>query len=606
LNTGYDPDSSRPGIHGGAGYLSRKENELALPLLHCLIVAGTLAIPQQSADVVPAFTRTWIESDGKRLSLHATPDREVSGSCRFQVRFGVARPGWNPAPVPVEKRNGRNLKCLLPGSRSFSGLRLRYQWLGYNHGRKFRSPVRDVQVPDDLLVSPLNDFEVDRLFSKTLVVDGNLQPWFHDGKADSRGYTRIRKVPDREVQNELRTLGINALTLTYSYREGEARRSIRRMSDYLDARKHYRRVRTSYDLERARQARQVAVLLYSQKHFPLDGDVKRIDRMYTDGLRIFQIAYGRSDRPNQAADEQIGGGTGDFMEGVDSGRDLGLTKLGRAAVARMVKLHMIIDVSHCNDRTVMETVKAAGVPVLANHANVRSLLPRSADRRRHRQRNMGDSALRAIAESGGVIAVTAIGPFLDTESDGGDLSDFIEHVDHLVDLVGIDHVALSSDGYLNGWPEESKFYPGSELSSYRRWKLVIQRLSKLTRDGRPKYAVNDLRKILGENLVRLYQEILVGHTQPILEPVQFCGDRVVFSWKPSKAIAVPEPRYDLVVCGLDGGAASKVHVERDLQGVRVEVPKKRLAQFDGYSWLVVARNGKGTTTTRPRFFSLWN
>ena len=551
------------------------------------------------------FGSSRLDSDGRALTLRTEFGGDRPTGARFFARVNV--PGAR-RETPVELR-GRQLELVIPDGRPWAGLEVSLTWIArFPGGRVIESDAERIVVPFDLIVSPMTDAEVERFFATTMVIDGNLTPWFHNGIADARGYTRTRKATTEETVKALRAIGLHAMSITYSNRPGEPGRAISRFADYLDARSHYRRVRTSYDLEAARRAGQFAVLIYSQKHFPFEGDPKRVDRMYDEGLRILQVAYGKSDAPNQSADEQLGGGTRDYEPG-EPGRDLGLTSLGRAVIRRMVKLRMLIDVSHCNDRTVIETVKAARVPVLANHANARALLPRTKSRAFHRERNMGDAALRAVAGSGGVIAVTAIGTFLDTEDDGGDIADYVEHVDYLVDLVGIDHVGLSGDGYLNGWPAKSRFFPGPELCRADRWKRVIQRLSAIQKNGQPKYSAVALRKIVGGNLLRVYREVLAGHTAPVPKRVEPSSDGIGLRWEPARVKGVPKPEYDVSVQGIAAGRLVDVHEVRGVRKNAVTVSRAALLRDDGtafprYRWVVVARNDHGRATSEPAHFTL--
>ena len=167
----------------------------------------------------------------------------------------------------------------------------------------------------------------------------------------------------------------------------------------------------------------------------------------------------------------------------------------RAAIREMNALGMIVDCSHCVRRTTLEAASLSTQPVLTNHANAEALTP-------HR-RNKDDEELLAVARTGGVIGVTTIRWMLDTDGDGpADMDDFIAHIEYIVDLVGIDHVGISSDADVNGWPQESGHYAGADLAAPDRWVRLTARLRARG------WTEEDLAKLLGGNFLRVFREVL--------------------------------------------------------------------------------------------------
>lgn len=137
----------------------------------------------------------------------------------------------------------------------------------------------------------------------------------------------------------------------------------------------------------------------------------------------------------------------------DWGRTKGLTPLGRRAVAMMNDLGMIIDVSHCSDPTVTDVLEASRLPVLASHSGVRALSDH--------YRNLSDEHLRVIAAEGGAVCIVYYPGYLDSrwaaarrrarrtgremEADPVLLSKVVDHIDHAVEVAGVEHVCLGSD-----------------------------------------------------------------------------------------------------------------------------------------------------------------
>ena len=254
-----------------------------------------------------------------------------------------------------------------------------------------------------------------------------------------------------------------------------------------------RMVRTYADIEAARAEGDLAVMFYVQLRPPssdlqFDGDIAALRDWYADGLRVLQLAYG-SGRPDATApDERLG-------YGHSEGEERGLTDLGRAAVAEMNALGMIVDCSHSSRRTTLEAASLSTRPILANHANAEALTPVS--------RNKDDEELLAIARTGGVIGVTTIRWMLDRDGDReAGIDDFIAHVEYIADLVGIDHVGISSDADVNGWPQESGHYADADLAAPDRWVRLTARLRARG------WTEEDLAKLLGGNFLRVYREVL--------------------------------------------------------------------------------------------------
>jgi membrane dipeptidase len=133
----------------------------------------------------------------------------------------------------------------------------------------------------------------------------------------------------------------------------------------------------------------------------------------------------------------------------------GLSPLGRAAIAEMNRLGLMVDVSHVARSAMLEAAGVSRTPVIATHACCGALRPHP--------RNLDDDQLDALRDVGGLIQITAVPSFLrEADADGktrASLEDYADHVDHAVRRIGIDHVGLSSDfdggGGVIGWRDAS-------------------------------------------------------------------------------------------------------------------------------------------------------
>lgn len=243
-------------------------------------------------------------------------------------------------------------------------------------------------------------------------------------------------------------------------------------------------IQTAADIDEALAKQKYGVVFYTQAHFPLLGDLKNVQKWHAGGLRVFMIAY--SAAKNTGPLEQLGGGAAETT---------GLTQLGRSVVDELIRLGMVIDLAHCNERTMLETAAVAmqkKVPVIANHTCARALA--------NYGRNITDKAIRAIADTGGVVGVMAYAPYL-RRPGLGNIEDYVNHLDHVVKVAGIDHVGVASDGYLDGTMANGH-HPDGFIDSATRWKNVARRLA-----GRG-YSENDLKKICGLNFLRVYRKVL--------------------------------------------------------------------------------------------------
>jgi membrane dipeptidase len=195
--------------------------------------------------------------------------------------------------------------------------------------------------------------------------------------------------------------------------------------------------------------------------------------------------------------------------------DAGLSLLGERVVAEMNALGMLIDLSHCGDRTTLEAIRLSRRPCAVTHAGCRALLETG--------RNKSDGEIRALAERGGFFGVYSMSLWL-TDRDRSSVDDVIDHIEHAVRVGGIDLVGYGSDGPVladDTPPEEllqgiaaytrrNAGLPGSErtpkhvivqeLNTPRRLAILAQGLA------RRGHAEGSIEKILGGNFARVFRE----------------------------------------------------------------------------------------------------
>ena len=173
-----------------------------------------------------------------------------------------------------------------------------------------------------------------------------------------------------------------------------------------------------------------SVFLGLENGSPIGNSLERIKEFYDKGVRYMTLCHSRD---NQICDSCTGGNTWG-----------GLSPFGREVVAEMNRLGMLVDVSHISDETFWDVLECSSKPVVATHSSCRALCSHP--------RNMTDDMIKALAAKGGVIQINFYPVFLqedyELDSPSSVLPSFtriVDHIDHVVELVGIDHVGIGSD-----------------------------------------------------------------------------------------------------------------------------------------------------------------
>ena len=270
---------------------------------------------------------------------------------------------------------------------------------------------------------------------------------------------------------------------------------------------------TSDDVRRIVASGKKVAMIGVENAYPLGTDISRVEDFHNRGARYMSLAH---TGPSQLSDAHSGENDGNFMHD-------GLSDMGRAAIAEMNRLGIMIDISHPSKPSIMQTLELTRAPVVASHSAARALSDVS--------RNLDDEQLRAVAENGGVVQTVALRGFVSTtknaarseamgailaeiaaergfelldraairalpddrrdgyrqranrlrmaaaerlgEDGPGDVSvaDFVDHIDYMVNLIGLEHVGISSDfdggGGVAGWDDASETF-GVTLELVRR------------------------------------------------------------------------------------------------------------------------------------------
>ncbi len=262
---------------------------------------------------------------------------------------------------------------------------------------------------------------------------------------------------------------------------------------------------TSDDVRRIVDSGKMVAMIGVENAYPLGTDIGRVEEFYNRGARYISLAH---TGPSQLSDAHSGEANDEWLHN-------GLSEMGREAVAEMNRLGIMIDISHPSKESIMQTLELTRAPIMASHSSARALSDVS--------RNLDDETLRAIAGNGGVVQAVALGSFVSTDKASErrevlaafeaevaaemdfeilgrgqvfrlameerdtyretmaevqrvaaeraeaagvpgrvNVADFVDHIDYMVNLIGLEHVGISSDfdggGGVEGWDDASETF----------------------------------------------------------------------------------------------------------------------------------------------------
>ena len=220
---------------------------------------------------------------------------------------------------------------------------------------------------------------------------------------------------------------------------------------------------------------------------PIEGDLSRVQFYHDKGIRYITLTHSKSNHISDSSYDE-----NHQWEG-------GLSSFGKELIREMNKVGIMVDISHVSDKAFYESIEISEVPVIASHSSLRHFTPGF-------ERNVSDDMLIKLASKGGVIRINFGSSFLTKKAleyrrnrEGpypfADVTDVVDHIDRVVNLVGIDHVGIGSDydGVGDTLP--------SNLKDVSTFPNLISEL--LTRG----YTEEDIEKILSGNIIRVWKEV---------------------------------------------------------------------------------------------------
>ena len=244
----------------------------------------------------------------------------------------------------------------------------------------------------------------------------------------------------------------------------------------------------------------IAIFYGFQNGSPIEDNLDYLKLFYQMGVRFMMLTYNIRNF--------IGSGGGES-------RDTGLSDFGVKVVKEMNKLGMCVDISHCGEKTSWEAIDVSDAPCVLTHANPIALAPTP--------RNVSDELVKFCVSKGGVVGPKhMIGDMVNKPCEETTVEDYVDMIDHYVNLVGIDNVTLGTDfvGTITGRAEavaqieairamSPKAYVGKRVNP--QGFESIDGLYNVTRSlVKRGYSDQDIEKIYSKNLMRVLREIFRG------------------------------------------------------------------------------------------------
>lgn len=294
---------------------------------------------------------------------------------------------------------------------------------------------------------------------------------------------------------------------------------------------------TSDDVRRINNTGKKVAMIGVENAYPLGEDLSNFEKYHKLGARYISLSHNGH---SQFCDSNTGEADGDWLHN-------GLSELGKEAVKEMNRLGIMIDISHPSKESMIQMIQLSKAPIIASHSSARALCNHS--------RNLDDDQLIMLKKNGGVVQTVAFTSYVNTEKndkrsaymkgiyaqvadslgidwyersqfqslsdaqkeafiesypkvmnigkeivksrkeapEGVNVADFVNHIDYMVDLIGIDHVGISSDfdggGGIEGWSDASE---------------TMNVTAELVKRG---YTEAEIEKLWGGNLLRVLDEV---------------------------------------------------------------------------------------------------
>ena len=214
------------------------------------------------------------------------------------------------------------------------------------------------------------------------------------------------------------------------------------------------------------------VFLTIENGSAISGNLDNIDILYKKKIRMMGTVWNDDN---------------ELAWGAHTTNDKGLPNLGKQYIKKLEKKHILIDVSHMSKKSFYDTLENTKDPIIASHSCAYTVC--------NHKRNLSDNQIKQIAKRQGIIGICFCKPFLTTNS-RATVKDIIKHINHIVELVGIDYVGFGSD--FDGVEEENK------LEDIRSVKDINKIIIELEKEG---YSKENIEQITSKNFLRVANSV---------------------------------------------------------------------------------------------------
>ena len=321
--------------------------------------------------------------------------------------------------------------------------------------------------------------------------------------------------------SEVGVSDFKASGVTVANVQGDSEQALLLHNWYIDQFADVRCVKSSQDVLDAKDSDGMSVLISMEHpealsracsdHRPvLKQHLVKLQQFYDLGLRRIQLAYNRRTM---------------FADGSTERVDAGLSYYGVELIERMNELGMLVDCAHVGVKSSIDAVEVSRAPITYSHTGCRAVYDHP--------RSKTDEALKVLAEKGGVAGIYNLPSFISPEPAKANLDTVLDHIEHAVNVMGVDHVGIGSDQGIRDrsrFPSENFFFldratkyqpvrqaeyshysnevnlvPPRYMTELAHTDYMLMTTRGLLNRG---YSKNEVTKIMGENFLRLIKDVI--------------------------------------------------------------------------------------------------
>ncbi|CAN5704973.1 membrane dipeptidase [soil metagenome] len=329
-----------------------------------------------------------------------------------------------------------------------------------------------------------------QLHADALVIDAHSDVFADVANRRAAGktaYLSEKHIPD------WRTGGVNAVVTTlYTEPEFKPDRALRRAMAQLgaalndiDETADVHLCQSRDEVEAIVDDGSIAFILAMEGAEPIEHEIGSLRVFYELGLRILGLTWNQRNLLAEGVGEDRAGG--------------GITERGREYIAECNRLGIVLDVSHLTVKSFWDLVEASEQPVIASHSNALALCGH--------KRNLNDDQIKALADTGGIIGINGVAAFINDDPANADLDGMLDHLDHVVSLVGVEHVALGPDfvDYMHDDP--GSFASGTAIDYPENFENITKMPNVTAGLVERGYSEEAIRGILGLNFLRVFEDV---------------------------------------------------------------------------------------------------